>query len=332
MEFTLFKPSSGNGRTKIQHLVNSIAEAIQSGELKEGDFLPSVNQLNQITGFSRDTVFKAYRILKRRNLVESAPAKGYFISGKSFKILMLLDDFSAFKEQLYQSFRNNLSSNYSVDLLFHHYNKEIFKQLIQNSTGRYNAYIVMNIDHEGIDPVLERIDPNKLLVLDIGNPKNKNLNYLVQDFHDSVISCLTIGLQQIKKYKHLVLVYSAQTTPHPAETVSAVQTFCSDNKIVFQKVNSIKSHEIASGQVYFVIRDADLVEVIKLCRDKNLVVGRDVGVISYNDTPMKQIVGGGITVISTDFEQMGQKAADFVKTKQKTAEILQTSLILRESL
>ena len=47
---------------------------------------------------------------------------------------------------------------------------------------------------------------------------------------------------------------------------------------------------------------------------------------------MKQIVGGGITVISTDFEQMGQRAAAFVKNKQKITEILPTSLILRNSL
>jgi len=61
---------------------------------------------------------------------------------------MLLDDFSAFKEQLYQSFRQHLPETYSVDLLFHHYNREVFEQLIQNSIGRYNVYIIMNIHHK----------------------------------------------------------------------------------------------------------------------------------------------------------------------------------------
>ena len=47
------------GQTKLQQLVHSITEAIANGKLKEGDSLPSVNQMRQDSGFSRDTVFKA---------------------------------------------------------------------------------------------------------------------------------------------------------------------------------------------------------------------------------------------------------------------------------
>ncbi len=94
----------------------------------------------------------------------------------------------------------------------------------------------------------------------------------------------------------------------------------------------MNTSEIEKGQAYFVIRDNDLVEVIKTCRSKRLELGKDVGVLSYNDTPMKQIVGGGISVISIDFEKMGKQAAEFVKTKQKIAQILPTSLLLRDSL
>ncbi len=145
------------GQTKLQQLVHSITEAISNGKLKVGDTLPSVNQLSAESGFSRDTVFKAYNILKKRNIVESAPQKGYFVANESFKVFMLLDDFSAFKEQLYQSFRRNLPDTYSVDLLFHHYNADVFHQLIENSLGRYNSYIIMNIEHDSVDSVLEKM-------------------------------------------------------------------------------------------------------------------------------------------------------------------------------
>jgi hypothetical protein len=47
---------------------------------------------------------------------------------------------------------------------------------------------------------------------------------------------------------------------------------------------------------------------------------------------MKQIVGEGISVITTDFSQMGSLAASYVKNQQKITEVLPTSLILRESL
>lgn len=327
-----FNIDKSAGQTKLQQLVHSITEAISNGKLKIGDILPSVNQLSSNSGFSRDTVFKAYNILKKRNIIESAPQKGYYVVGESFKVFMLLDDFSAFKEQLYQSFRQNLPDSYSVDLLFHHYNTEVFRQLIQSSLGRYSMYLVMNINHKNIDPILEKIDANKLLILGMGNPENGKLNYLLQDFDKSVQECLAEGLEQLAKYDELIIVYEEKSTAHPAETVSAVRSFCKKNQIQFRNNKQLNQAEISKGQAYFVIRDSDLVQVIKTCREKRLTLGTDVGVISYNDTPMKQIVGGGISVISTNFEVMGELAAGFVKHKQKIGEILPTSIILRESL
>lgn len=320
------------GQTKVQQLVHSITEAISMGKLKVGDLLPSVNQLSKESGFSRDTVFKAYNILKQRNIIESAPTKGYYVANESFRVFMLLDDFSAFKEQLYQSFRKNLPESYSVDLLFHHYNPEVFQQLIENSLGRYSMYVVMNIDNKNVHPILGKIDSNKLLILDMGSSNGGKYNYLVQDFNTSVRSCLEEGLEKLQKYDEMVLVYEKDTTPHPEETVTAVRSFCKAYGIAFQLTHQTRDANIRKGQVWFVIRDSDLVQIIKSCRSKGFVLGKDVGVLSYNDTPMKQIVGGGISVISTDFERMGKLAAKFVKNKLQIEKILPTYFILRESL
>lgn len=320
------------GQTKLQQLVHSITEAIAKGELKAGDPLPSVNQLSSESGFSRDTVFKAYNILKQRSIVESAPTKGYFVANESYRVFVLLDDFSAFKEQLYQAIRQNLPESYSVDLLFHHYNRDVFAQLIESSLGRYSMYVVMNIDHQSMEPILHKIDSNKLLLLDMGKPDNDKVNYLLQDFGESVVKCLEKGAGQLSKYNELVLIYSEKDTPHPVEVVPAIQSFCKTHSIQFSRVNRFNPSQLKSGQAYFVIRDTDLVEVIKSCRVNQLELGKQVGIISYNDTPMKQIVGGGITVISTNFEEMGQEVATFVQHKHKVGKVLSTSLILRDSL
>jgi DNA-binding transcriptional regulator YhcF (GntR family) len=320
------------GQTKVQQLVHFITEAIGAGKLKIGDVLPSVNHLSSESGFSRDTVFKAYRILKKQNIIESAPAKGYYVANESFTVFMLLDDFSAFKEQLYQSFRANLPESYSVDLLFHHYNREIFHQLVQNSLGRYSMYVIMNIDHKSVDSLLEKIDPNKLLIIDMGRPENGKMNYLVQDFNESVQNCLEEGMDALKKYSELILIYEENSTPHPSETVNAVKKVCKKHHLPCRKLARFNRSVLKRGQAYFVIRDADLVEVIKACREQDLILGKDIGVLSYNDTPMKQIVGGGISVISVDFEQMGKLAAGFVKNKMRIEKVLSTFLTLRDSL
>lgn len=322
---------STRGQTKLTQLVHSITEAISNGNLKTGDVLPSVNQLSTESGFSRDTVFKAYRILKKQGTIESTPQKGYFVASESIKVFMLLDDFSAFKEQLYQSFRLNLPENVSVDLLFHHYNKVVFRQLVQSSIGRYSMYIIMNISNENIDLVLKKIDPKKLLILDMGNPE-MGMNFLLQDFDEAVVNCLSQGLNEIQKYNEFVLIYSEKKTPHPAKTVTAFKRFCIANSIKHRVFEKFNEKQLKAGQLYLAIKDSDLVEIIKAGFNKEFQLGKDFGVISYNDTPMKEITGGGITVISTDFGLMGEKAAAFVTSRQPVAEILPTRLIMRKTL
>ncbi len=56
----------------------------------------------------------------------------------------------------------------------------------------------------------------------------------------------------------------------------------------------------------------DLVTLIEKILGENLQVGKDVGVISYNETAIKKIILNGITTISTDFKMMGEKTAELI--------------------
>ena len=56
----------------------------------------------------------------------------------------------------------------------------------------------------------------------------------------------------------------------------------------------------------------DLVILIEKILSQGLKVGHDVGVISYNETPLKKIILDGITTISTDFQMMGEKTAELI--------------------
>lgn len=326
-----FTFDGASSQTKMQQLIHAINEAISNGTLKEGDFLPSVNKLSRESGLSRDTIFKAYTALKQRSVISSTPTKGYFVSNESFKVMMLLDDFSAFKEQLYSSFRNNLPENYSVDLLFHHYNPDLFEQLILNSLGRYSMYVVMNIQNDRVEEVVKKIDPNKLLILDMGTPDSADIAFIKQDFSEAFTACLNDGLPRIKKYKEFHLVFP-RSTPHPHVTVNAFRQFCEQNKLEHTVIERLKDQDIKAGKAFLVIKEDDLVHIIKSCKKQQLTLGGDVGLISYNDTPMKEIVGDGVTVISVDFEEMGQKAARFVDSKEKLFETLPPRLIVRSSL
>lgn len=331
MEKFSFKPDESSSQTKLQQLIHSVTEAINLGTLKEGDFLPSVNQLNKESGISRDTIFKAYSLLKQRSIISSTPTKGYFVASEAYRVFILLDDFSAFKEQLYKSIRANLPDNYSVDLLFHHYNPEVFNQLILNSLGRYSMYIVMNIDNKNMEDVVRKIDPKKLLILDMGSDPKNEVSSLTQDFNETVYQCLNSGLERIQQYQEFILIFP-KDTPHPIETIDAFNRFCTDHQLKHNVLENINDREVQPGQAYLVIKDSDLVKIVKDCKKNAYQIGKEVGIISYNDSPMKEIVGSGITVISTDFVRMGKDCANFIVNKERVNKVIPTQLIVRGSL
>jgi len=73
--------------------------------------------------------------------------------------------------------------------------------------------------------------------------------------------------------------------------------------------------ELRSKGVYITIQERDLVNLVRQVRKKELVLGKDIGIISYNETPLKELLG--ITVISTDFKTMGETAAYMVLKNKK---------------
>ena len=70
--------------------------------------------------------------------------------------------------------------------------------------------------------------------------------------------------------------------------------------------------KIAVNTIYIVIEETDLVQLIKICKAKKLKPGEDIGIISYNDTPFKEILLNGISVFSTDHAKMGETAARLI--------------------
>ena len=76
----------------------------------------------------------------------------------------------------------------------------------------------------------------------------------------------------------------------------------------------------------------DLVFLIEKIFTTKMKVGKHVGVISYNETPLKKLILNGITTISTDFQMMGEKAADLVLNRTNEHVEIPFYLRLRASL
>ncbi|WP_197056142.1 GntR family transcriptional regulator [Flavobacterium gilvum] len=65
---------------KYNQIEQCISNDIINGKIKKGQRIPSITELSNSCSISKDTVGKAYKILRQRNLVFPVFGKGYYVS------------------------------------------------------------------------------------------------------------------------------------------------------------------------------------------------------------------------------------------------------------
>lgn len=317
----IIKISSDSGIPKYKQLINSLLEAIEAGVIQKADRLPSINAICKEFTLSRDTVLVAFNELKARGVISSVPGKGYYVESTvtqfKHKIFLLFDELNAFKEVLYNSFLESLKGQAVVDIYFHHFNRQVFKDLIEASNGAYTSYVIMPAKFNDVYSILKQLPQDKVYILDQTNATLvKHYPSVHQNFEKDMIAALNSGMEELKKYQKLFLVFPGGK--EPIGQMKGFHKFCEQYREQWESevIVSLKDHSIKKGEVYIVPSDKDLVSLVKIAKAENLELGKDLGVISYNDTPLKEVVADGITTISTNFSAMGSLLADMVLSKK----------------
>ena len=312
MKRTDKKATFGQQASKVTQLADALSQAISRKEFLEGDSLPSINQLSAQYGVSRDTVFKAFLDLRERGLIDSTPGKGYYVTSQVTNVLLLLDQYTPFKEALYNSFVRHLPINYKVDLLFHQYNERLFNTILRESIGKYNKYIVMNFDNEKFSTVLNKINPSRL-------------------FDESFFQALNQLKEKLKNYRQLVFLFP-KSLKHPQSSKVYFTRFCQEQGFLCEIQEDIENLIVRKGVAYIAIKQQDVVKVVKQGRLEGLKCGKDFGLLAYNDIPSYEVIDEGITSLSIDWEMMGNEAANFVLNNVPVQKFLPTEVRLRKSL
>ena len=321
--------------SKHQQLVNGFINAIDEKMLGKGDTLPSVNTLIKETGFARETIVKAYKDLMDRGIIEAKNRLGYFVSNtdteQTVKVALLMYAIDTFQEQFYKSFRNELGEKAHLDVFFHHGNIDVFETILSHVIGKYGMYIVAPIPHPKTKEMLDMIPRNRFLMIDRYEPIDGDFNSITQEFEKASYSVFTKLAGPISKFDEFIF-FCEHGSLVPFEIVKAFKKFLKDYKIKGKIVDRYEPGSIKKGKVYFTVDNAQLWEMLKDSKAKNLKLGKDVGILSHNDEPVKEIIFDGITTYSTDFALMGKRAARFVLDKNQGHEIIPTRLIRRNSL
>ncbi|MDD3166841.1 MAG: GntR family transcriptional regulator [Bacteroidales bacterium] len=318
--------------SKVQQVADAVRTAIIQGIFEEGNSLPSINQISDQSACARDTVFKAYQLLKAEGIIQSEPMRGYYVATRIKRVLVLLDIFSPYKNDLYVALTKHIGAHHRLDLYFHHYNETHFESILQNSVGKYSKFLVMNLHHDRCMPILNTIDADKLLFLDFGNFEKNDRAYVMQDFDAAFYSCMVQAAHRFTCYKRLCMVFPRESR-HPRSCVPYFHRFCDAYGLeAILMEDGWSEADICADTAYLWVSHADLIDFVKVCRKNGLRIGQDVGAITFNDAPMLEVIERGISSISVDFKEMGTLAARFIVEDQHVQATLQTHLILRGSL
>lgn len=328
--FNFIQIDENSRKPKYQQIVNSIIFHISKGNLKMDEKIPSINMLSEEFYLSRDTVEKAYNILKERKIITSIRGKGFYITRTKLiskvNILFLINKLSNYKMKIYNSFINRIGSTSHTDLHIYHCDETLFLNLMEKNLNAYDYYIIMphfktedfkHVDFtESAEKAINKIPKEKLLILD-NNQVNIDIDIIYQDFENDIYNALNDGIHKIGEYKKLFLAYPSQSLyPYPKGILHGFRKFCVAYKLDFEIIDEIYDDIILKkGDLFITIEESDLVNLINQIREDEFKIGEDIGVISYNDTPLKELLG--ITCISTDFKIMGETAADMILNKKK---------------
>lgn len=329
--FKYIKINESSRIPKYRQIVDAIIENISNGNLKIDDKIPSINNFSEEYLLSRDTVEKAYQILKDRKVITSIRGKGYYITRTTLisktNILFLINKLSSYKMQIYNSFINSIGANAHIDLHIYHCDTTLFLNLLEKNKNAYDFYIIMphfktdDLKHISYtDKVVEAINkiPKKKLIL-MDNNKLEiegEVVQIYQDFENDIYDALTEGLSKIKRYARLILVYPENSVyPYPKRILHGFRKFCVEHNLSFEILDEVfEDMVLKKGDFFITIEENDLVNLVNQIRENEYSLGKEIGVISYNQTPLKELLG--ITVISTDFKQMGATAADMILNKK----------------
>ncbi len=312
---------------KYIQVVESIVSNVRAGKLVVGQRIPSINMVSEELYLSRDTVEKAYKKLKEQNTISSIRGKGFYIQNtelnSKIKIQFIMNKLSDYKMKVYNSFLKTIGPDISTELSVYHGEESLFLNLLNNNKTYYDFYVIMlHFNYEKtkyrsitdeVSKLINKIPSEKIILLDnVHLVNNKEFKGIYQDFKNDIYNALTEASAEIEKYNRIILVFPSNALyPYPKQIMYGFIKYCEHHIIDYVIVSDInKKTRLKEGDLYITIEDSDLITLLKLIAHSKFSVANEIGVISYNDTPLKELLG--ITVISTNFILMGKTAAEMI--------------------
>ncbi|MFT4019396.1 MAG: GntR family transcriptional regulator [Agriterribacter sp.] len=325
--------------SKYLQIVNAVLKEIEKGNIKAGDNMPSINELSIELDIARDTVERGYKQLRQLGVINAVPRRGYFIENTEFRrplnVFLLFNKLSIPKKTIYDAFVTELGDKAGIDFYIYNNDFHLFKRILSSNKDHYTHFVIIPHFIEGGEnahEIVNTIPKDKLLMMDKLIPKvTGEYGAVYIDFENDIYQALTDALEKLVKYQTIKLIFPEHSY-YPKEIVKGFTHFCQDNAFQYKIISSLDHETVEDGDVYINMIEDDLVTLIEKILPTSLKIGERVGVISYNETPIKRVVHQGITTISSDFHEMGIMAARAILSGSTEKQKVPFRLTLRASL
>jgi len=152
-----------------------------------------------------------------------------------------------------------------------------------------------------------------------------------ENFSKDIYGALQQASQRLNRY-HTIKIIFPNNSYYPVEIIDGFSRYCQDYAFNYKVINNLENDKIGAGEVFITVMEDDLVNLIERLMQLNMKAGEDIGIISYNETPIKKIILNGITTISTNFAEMGNMAAKLILENRRERLEVPFKLVLRNSL
>jgi len=306
---------------KYKQVVDLIISDIDTGIFKQGQRVPSINETSEELLLSRDTVEKAYIRLKKMGILSAVRGKGYFVNqtsaSKRLRVSFILNKLSNYKRSIYYSLAGSLGAKANIDVFIYNHDLIEFEAIIDNNLYNYDFFVIIpHFTSENADysSVIRKIPKNKVIIADRFPEDLRQYPVVYQEFETDIQSALTKGMHLLRKYSKLNLVFPSDQF-YSRRILRGFQVFCQVHDFAFSVIDKLLKGHIREKEAYIVVSDEDLYLFIKILREKGWKTGREVGVVAYNDNPVKEILEEGITTISTNHDEIGRLIALMIMTR-----------------
>ena len=324
----LFKIDTGSKEPLYKQLILQIDRALHDGRLHAGEQIPSMNELAAHLGISKETVKKAYGILVERGIIIPRHGKGFFAANLQDNphphILVIFDKLSVYKQTLFASFTQRLGNQAEITILLHNQSLDLLEYYLDQNLDQFDYYVVT--PHFPLDEasqaravkLLGRIPNRKLIMLDRLLPGYQgHFGAVYQDFENDIYDGLLQGLDHRPK-EGCLRVITLPSSLYGAYIRQGITRFAKDYDVSVEFLTEAPE-TIGKGDTFLVLNsqlDAGLVQLARSIRAARLKVGQDVRIISYNDIELNEVVLDGLTTVSTDFQEMGNQAAEMILSRR----------------